>query len=111
MATLDDDEKKGAAIILKDLEAPRYTISENASIEGSVIVNKVCKSEPGTGFDALYGEYVQKVKADIIAPVRVTRSALKNATYVASTLLTTELVVANIKEDVSDRSATLDMEI
>ena len=100
VATLEGDEKTGAAIILKALEAPLYTISQNAGLEGSVIVNKVRESEPGTGFDALHGEYVQMVEAGILDPAKVTRSALQNATSVASTLLTTESVVANIKEDV-----------
>ena len=98
--TLEGDEKTGAAIILKALEAPLFTIANNAGLEGSVIVNKVRESEPGTGFDALRGEYVQMVDAGILDPAKVTRSALQNATSVASTLLTTESVVANIKEDV-----------
>lgn len=98
--TLEGDEKTGAAIILKALEAPLFTISNNAGLEGSVIVNKVREAEPGVGFDALHGEYVQMVDAGILDPAKVTRSALQNATSVASTLLTTESVVANIKEDV-----------
>ena len=98
--TLDGDEKTGAAIILKALESPLFTIAANAGLEGSVIVNKVRESQPGTGFDALHGEYVQMVDAGILDPAKVTRSALQNATSVASTLLTTESVVANIKEDV-----------
>lgn len=100
VSTLEGDEKTGAAIILKALESPLYTIAENAGLEGSVIVNKVRESEPGTGFDALHGDYVQMVDAGILDPAKVTRSALQNATSVASTLLTTESVVANIKEDV-----------
>jgi len=99
VATLDGDEKTGANIILKALEAPLYTISQNAGLEGSVIVNKVRESEPGVGFDAYKGEYVEMVQAGILDPAKVTRSALQNATSVASTLLTTESVVANIKED------------
>ena len=99
VATLDGDEKTGANIILKALEAPLYTIAANAGLEGSVIVNKVRESEPGTGFDAYKGEYVEMVTAGILDPAKVTRSALQNATSVASTLLTTESVVANIKED------------
>lgn len=99
VSTLEGDEKTGAAIILKALESPLYTIAENAGLEGSVIVNKVRESEPGTGFDALHGDYVQMVDAGILDPAKVTRSALQNATSVASTLLTTESVVANIKED------------
>lgn len=98
--TLEGDEKTGAAIILKALEAPLFTISNNAGLEGSVIVNKVRESEAGTGFDALHSEYVKMVDAGILDPAKVTRSALQNATSVASTLLTTESVVANIKEDV-----------
>lgn len=97
--TLEGDEKTGASIILKALEAPLFTIAQNAGLEGSVIVNKVRESEPGTGFDALKGEYVQMVDRGILDPAKVTRSALQNATSVASTLLTTESVVANIKED------------
>ncbi len=98
--TLEGDEKTGAAIILKALESPLFTIANNAGLEGSVIVNKVRESETGTGFDALNGAYVKMVDAGILDPAKVTRSALQNATSVASTLLTTESVVANIKEDV-----------
>ena len=97
--TLTGDEKTGAEIILKALEAPLYHISANAGLEGSVIINKVRESEVGTGFDALNGEYVNMIDAGILDPAKVTRSALQNATSVASTLLTTESVVANIKED------------
>ena len=96
---LDGDEKTGANIILKALEAPLFTISYNAGLEGSVIVNKVRESEVGTGFDALHGEYVNMVDAGILDPAKVTRSALQNATSVASTLLTTESVVPSIKEE------------
>ncbi len=99
VATLEGDEKTGANIILKALEAPLYTISYNAGLEGSVIVNKVRESEVGNGFDALHGEYVNMVEKGILDPAKVTRSALQNATSVASTLLTTESVVATIKED------------
>ncbi len=99
VATLEGDEKTGANIILKALEAPLYTIAKNAGLEGSVIVNKVRESEVGTGFDALHEEYVSMVDAGILDPAKVTRSALQNATSVASTLLTTESVVASIKED------------
>ena len=97
--TLTGDEKTGAEIILKALEAPLYHISANAGLEGSVIINKVRESEVGTGFDALNGEYVNMIDAGILDPAKVTRSALQNATSVASTLLTTESVVATIKED------------
>ena len=86
-------------IVLKALEAPLYIIASNAGLEGSVIVNRVRESETGTGFDAYKEVYVDMVKAGILDPAKVTRSALQNATSVASTLLTTESVVANIKED------------
>ena len=98
-ASLEGDEKTGAGIVLKALEAPLYHIAANAGLEGSVIINKVRESEVGVGFDALKGEYVDMVSAGILDPAKVTRSALQNATSVASTLLTTESVVANIKED------------
>ncbi len=98
--TLEGDERTGAKIVLKALEAPLYHISANAGLEGSVIINKVRESEVGVGFDALKEEYVDMVSAGILDPAKVTRSALQNATSVASTLLTTESVVANIKEDV-----------
>ncbi len=97
--TLSGDEKTGAEIILKALEAPLYHIASNAGLEGPVIINKVYESEAGVGFDALNETYVNMVDAGIIDPVKVTRSALQNATSVASTLLTTESVVAEIKED------------
>ena len=96
---LDGDEKTGAKIILKALEAPLFHIAANAGLEGAVIINKVRESEVGTGFDAYKEEYVDMVKAGILDPAKVTRSALQNATSVASTLLTTESVVGNIKED------------
>ena len=99
VATLEGDEKTGANVILKALEAPLFHISANAGLEGSVIINKVRESEPGIGFDALNECYVDMVGAGILDPVKVTRSALQNATSVASTLLTTESVVATIKED------------
>ncbi len=98
-AQLSGDEKTGAEIILKALEAPLYHIVSNAGLEGAVIINKVYESESGYGFDALKEEYVNMVEAGIIDPVKVTRSALQNATSVASTLLTTESVVADIKEE------------
>ena len=97
--TMEGDEKTGASIVLKALEAPLYHIAANAGLEGSVIINKVRESEVGVGFDALKEEYVDMVKAGILDPAKVTRSALQNATSVASTLLTTESVVANIKEE------------
>jgi len=99
-ATLEGDEKTGANIILKALEAPLRRIAENAGLEGSVIIDKVRAEEPGFGFNALTEEYVNMVDNGILDPAKVTRSALQNATSVASTLLTTESVVANIKEDV-----------
>ena len=98
-ATLEGDEKTGANIILKALEAPLFRISANAGLEGSVIINKVRESEPGIGFDALNERYVDMVSEGILDPAKVTRSALQNATSVASTLLTTEAVVSTIKED------------
>ena len=97
--TLEGDEKTAAKLILKALEAPLFHIAHNAGLEGAVIINKVRESEVGTGFDALHEEYVDMVKAGILDPAKVTRSALQNATSVASTLLTTESVVASIKED------------
>ena len=98
-ATLSGDEKTGAEIILKALEAPLFHIANNAGLEGAVIINKVRESETGTGYDALNDEYVNMIEAGILDPAKVTRSALQNATSVASTLLTTESVVANIKEE------------
>ena len=97
--TLEGDEKTGAKVVLKALESPLYHIAANAGLEGSVIINKVKESAEGMGFDALNGEYVDMVQAGIIDPAKVTRSALQNATSVASTLLTTESVVADIKSD------------
>ena len=97
--SLEGDEKTGAQIVLKALEAPLFHIAANAGLEGSVIINKVKESEVGVGYDALKDEYVNMVDAGILDPAKVTRSALQNATSVASTLLTTESVVANIKED------------
>ena len=87
-------------VVLKALEAPLFHISANAGLEGAVIINKVRESEVGVGFDALNERYVNMVEAGIIDPAKVTRSALQNATSVASTLLTTESVVAEIKKDV-----------
>ena len=99
VADLEGDEKTGAKIILKALEAPLFHIAANAGLEGSVIVNKVRESAAGTGFDAYNETYVDMVQAGILDPAKVTRSALQNATSVASTLLTTESVVGIIKED------------
>ena len=96
--TLTGDEKTGANLILKALEAPLYHIANNAGLEGAVIINKVKESPVGTGFDALHEQYVDMVQSGILDPAKVTRSALQNATSVASTLLTTESVVADIKE-------------
>ena len=98
-ADLEGDAKTGAKIVLKALEAPLYHIVANAGLEGSVVINKVREMEVGMGFDALKEEYVNMVDAGILDPAKVTRSALQNATSVASTLLTTESVVADIKED------------
>ncbi len=100
VATLDGDEKTGARVVLKALEAPLFYIAANAGLEGSVIINKVRESEKGIGFDAYKEEYVDMVAEGILDPVKVTRSALQNATSVASTFLTTEGAVANIKEEV-----------
>ncbi len=97
---LEGDEKTGAQIVLKALEAPLFHIAYNAGLEGSVIINKVRESEVGVGFDALKESYVDMIDAGILDPAKVTRSALQNATSVASTLLTTESVVATIKEDI-----------
>ena len=97
-AEMSGDEKTGANIVLKALEAPLYHIAANAGLEGSVVVNKVKESKEGFGFDALNEEYVDMVKAGILDPAKVTRSALQNAVSVAATLLTTESVVADIKE-------------
>ena len=97
--SLSGDEKTGAEIILKALEAPLFHIAGNAGLEGAVIINNVREAEPGIGFDALNETYVNMIEAGIIDPVKVTRSALQNATSVASTLLTTESVVADIKEE------------
>ena len=97
--TLEGDEKTGAKVILKALEAPLFFIAANAGLEGAVIINKVKESQPGIGFNAATEEYVDMVESGILDPVKVTRSALQNATSVASTLLTTESAVANIKED------------
>ena len=101
VATLEGDERTGAKIILKALEAPLFRIVENAGLEGSVVVNKVRESSVGVGFDAYREEYVDMVKSGILDPAKVTRSALQNANSVASTLLTTESAVATIKEDAS----------
>ena len=98
-STLEGDEKTGANIILKALESPLMIIAQNAGLEGAVIINKVRESEAGTGFDVLKEEYADMVQAGIVDPAKVTRSALQNATSVASTLLTTESVVSTIKED------------
>ncbi len=98
--TLEGDEKTGAKVILKALQAPLYYIAANAGLEGAVIINKVKESAQGIGFNAATEEYVDMVNQGILDPVKVTRTALQNATSVASTLLTTESVVANIKEDV-----------
>ena len=97
--TLDGDEKTGASVILKALEAPLHQIAANAGLEGAVIINKVRESEVGVGFDAYNEKYVNMVEEGILDPAKVTRSALQNATSVASTFLTTESCVANIKEE------------
>ena len=96
---LEGDEKTGAKVVLKAMEAPLFHIAANAGLEGSVIINKIKESEVGVGFDAYNETYVNMIEAGIIDPVKVTRSALQNATSVASTMLTTESVVADIKEN------------
>ena len=97
--TLEGDEKTGGKVILKALEAPLFHIAANAGLEGAVIINKVRESEVGVGFDAYNEQYVNMVDAGILDPAKVTRTALQNATSVASTFLTTEACVANIKEE------------
>ena len=108
-AELSGDEKTGAAIVLKALQAPLFHIAANAGMEGSVVINKVMESEVGVGYDALNEKYVNMVEAGILDPAKVTRSALQNATSVASTLLTTESLVANIKEPAPAAPAAPDM--
>ena len=95
---LEGDEKTGANIVLKALEAPLFNIAVNAGVDGSVVVNKVKESEVGIGYDAYNEEYVNMIDAGIIDPAKVTRSALQNATSVASSFLTTEAAVSTIKE-------------
>ena len=99
VATLEGDEKTGAKIIMKGLEAPLFHIASNAGLEGAVIINNVREAKDGVGYDAYNETYVDMIEAGILDPAKVTRSALQNATSVASTLLTTESVVANIKEE------------
>ena len=96
--TLEGDEKTGAKIVMKALEAPLATIAANAGLEGAVIIDKVRESKVGVGFDAYKEEYVDMIEAGILDPAKVTRSALQNATSVASSLLTTEAAVSTIKE-------------
>ena len=103
--SLEGDEKTGAKVVLKALEAPLFHISANAGLEGSVIINKVREAQPGFGFDAYNETYVNMVEAGILDPVKVTRSALQNACSVASTLLTTESVVEDIKEPAPEMPA------
>ena len=98
MDTLEGDEKTGAKIVMKALEAPLATIAANAGLEGAVIIDKVRESKVGVGFDAYKEEYVDMIEAGILDPAKVTRSALQNATSVASSLLTTEAAVSTIKE-------------
>ncbi|SFB69666.1 chaperonin GroEL [Butyrivibrio sp. YAB3001] len=98
--SLEGDEKTGARVVLKALEAPLFHIANNAGLDGSVIVNKVKESKQGVGFNAYTEEYVDMVKDGIIDPAKVTRSALQNATSVASSFLTTEAAVATVKEPV-----------
>ena len=103
--SLTGDEKTGANVIVKALEAPLFYIAANAGLEGSVIINKVRESEDSIGFDAYNEKYVEMVKSGIVDPVKVTRTALQNAASVASTLLTTESVVADIKDPAADAAA------
>jgi chaperonin GroEL len=103
--SLEGDEKTGAAIVMKALEAPLFHIVENAGLEGAVIVNKVKEADDKTGFNAYTEEFVDMIATGIIDPVKVTRTALQNATSIASTLLTTESVVADIKDPAADAAA------
>ncbi|MDY2626884.1 MAG: chaperonin GroEL [Lachnospiraceae bacterium] len=109
VAALEGDEKTGAEIVAKALEAPLYIIADNAGLEGSVIINKVRESEPGIGFDAVHEKYVNMMQEGIIDPVKVTKHALVNAVSVAATLLTTEAAVADIKEAAPAAPADPDM--
>ena len=99
VASLEGDEKTGAKIIMKALEAPLFHIASIAGLVGAVIINNVREAKDGVGYDAYNETYVDMIEAGILDPAKVTRSALQNATSVASTLLTTESVVANIKEE------------
>ena len=103
--TLEGDEKTGALIVLKALEAPLFQIATNAGLEGAVIVNKVKNSEVGIGYDVLRDDYIDMIEAGILDPAKVTRSALQNATSVASTLLTTEAAVGIIPEPAPEMPA------
>jgi chaperonin GroEL len=106
---LEGDEKTGAQIVAKALEAPLYTIAENAGLKGAVIIHNVREAKPGTGYDAIKEDYVDMMKEGIIDPVKVTKSALLNAVSVASTLLTTEAAVADIKEKEAPAAASPEM--
>ena len=103
--TLEGDEKTGALIVLKALEAPLFQIATNAGLEGAVIVNKVKNSDVGIGYDVLKDDYIDMIEAGILDPAKVTRSALQNATSVASTLLTTEAAVGIIPEPAPEMPA------
>ena len=103
--TLEGDEKTGALIVLKALEAPLFQIATNAGLEGAVIVSKVKNSEVGIGYDVLRDDYIDMIEAGILDPAKVTRSALQNATSVASTLLTTEAAVGIIPEPTPEMPA------
>ena len=96
---VEGDERTGVSIITRALEEPMRMIAENAGVEGSVIVEKVRSLEPGMGYNAYNGEFIDMMKEGIVDPTKVTRSALQNAASVASMILTTEAAVANIKED------------
>ena len=109
METLDSDEKTGAQIVLNALEEPVRQIAYNAGVEGSVIVNKIKDSETGVGYNALTGEYMDMLKNGIVDPTKVTRSALQNASSIASMILTTESVVADKPDPAADAAAAAAM--
>lgn len=99
LETTEGDERTGVKIIRRALEEPLRQIAANAGLEGSVIVDKVMNSEKGIGFDALNGKYVNMIEAGIIDPVKVTRSALQNASSISAMLLTTESAIIDVEED------------
>lgn len=109
MNSLEGDEKTGAQIVLNALEEPVRQIAYNAGVEGSVIVNKIKDSEVGVGYNALTGEYVDMLKVGIVDPTKVTRSAIQNASSIASMILTTESVVADKPDPAADAAAAAAM--